>query len=81
VTRDVENTTSGDVLRRTYFHGGIDWRAVPSCVRRRAAGTGGFEERCVAGGGVAGGGVAGDGFASVSFVTGSSEVVLMRGRR
>lgn len=81
VTRDVENTTSGDVLRRTYFHGGIDWRAVPSCVRRRAAGTGGFEERCVAGGGVAGGGVAGDGFASVSFVTGSSEVVSMRGRR
>ena len=80
VTRDVENTTSGDVLRRTYFHGGIDWRAVPSCVRRRA-GTGGFEERCVAGGGVAGGGFAGGGFGSVSFVTGSSEVVSMRGRR
>ena len=70
VTREVENATSGDVLRRTYFHGGIDWRAVPSCVRRWA-GTGGFEERCVAG---APRGRRGGGFASVSFVTGSSEV-------
>ena len=35
--------------------------------------------RCVAVG--VAGGVAGGGFASVSFVTGSSEVVLMRGRR
>lgn len=78
VTREVENATSGDVLRRTYFHGGIDWRAVPSCVRRWAR-TGGLEERCVAGG--VGGGVAGRGFASVSFVTGSSEVVLTRGGR
>ena len=78
VTRDVENATSGDVLRRTYFHGGIDWRAVPSCVRRWAR-TGEFEERCVAGG--VGGGVAGGGYASVSFVTGSSEVVLTRGGR
>ena len=78
VTREVENTTSGDVLRRTYFHGGIDWRAVPSCVRRWAwdGWVGGAVRR-----GGRRGGVAGGGFASVSFVTGSSEVVLMRGRR
>ena len=46
LTRDV-STEGGDVLRRTYFHGGIDWRAVPVCVRRRM----GFgleeEETCV----------------------------------
>ena len=32
LTRDVENAR-GDVFRRTYFHGGIDWRTVRFCVR------------------------------------------------
>jgi hypothetical protein len=31
VTREVENE-AGDVLRRTYFHGGIDFRRVAFCV-------------------------------------------------
>ena len=31
LTRDVENAR-GDVFRRTYFHGGIDWRTVRFCV-------------------------------------------------
>ena len=31
LTRDVENAR-GDVFRRTYFHGGKDWRTVRFCV-------------------------------------------------
>jgi hypothetical protein len=31
LTRDVSNAR-GDVFRRTYFHGGIDWRTVRFCV-------------------------------------------------
>jgi hypothetical protein len=72
LTRDV-STEGGDVLRRTYFHGGIDWRAVPVCVRRRM----GFgleeEETCVRLG--AGGGPVEADHGSVSVVAGSSEVV------
>jgi len=36
LTRDVENAR-GDVFRRTYFHGGIDWRTVRFCVERNAS--------------------------------------------
>ena len=72
LTRDV-STEGGDVLRRTYFHGGIDWRAVPVCVRRRL----GFgleeEETCVRLG--TGGGPVEARHGSVSVVAGSSEVV------
>ena len=72
LTRDV-STEGGDVLRRTYFHGGIDWRALPVCVRRRI----GFgleeEETCVRLG--AGGGPVEARHGSVSVVAGSSEVV------
>ena len=35
LTRDVENVR-GDVFRRTYFHGGIDWRRARFCVERES---------------------------------------------
>jgi hypothetical protein len=37
LTRDAENER-GDVFRRTYFHGGVDWRRVRFCVDDATAG-------------------------------------------
>lgn len=46
VVRDVENAR-GDVLRRTYFHGGVDFRRVSFCARGESK----AEEWCFDGGG------------------------------
>ena len=45
LTRDVENAR-GDVFRRTYFHGGIDWRAVRFCVQHEHERLGGNSSWC-----------------------------------
>ena len=45
LTRDVENAR-GDVFRRTYFHGGIDWRAVRFCVQHTHERLGGNSSWC-----------------------------------
>lgn len=45
LTRDVENAR-GDVFRRTYFHGGIDWRAVRFCVQHEHEVFGGNSSWC-----------------------------------
>ena len=43
--RNVENAR-GDVFRRTYFHGGIDWRAVRFCVQHEHEVLGGNSSWC-----------------------------------
>ena len=58
VTREVENA-HGDVLRRTYFHGGIDFRRVSFCVEEGGAAARGWCHDGVFGGGGSGG--SGDG--------------------